>query len=581
MFGYACNETPELMPLPIALSHRIINRITELRQNGTIPWLRPDAKSQVTDRVRGRHAGPGRHGGRLDPARARRRSHDEICEAIKEQVILPGPAARSWSTTTIIYHINPTGKFVVGGPHGDAGVTGRKIIVDTYGGMGRHGGGAFSGKDPTKVDRSAAYMARYVAKNIVAAGLAERCEIQLAYAIGVSEPVSVHVDTYGTGQIPDAQIAELVRKTFPLTPSGIIKHLDLRRPIYRKTASGGHFGRSEPEFTWERTDKAEALRDDGQPRSPARRPWSDPESRRDAGSRRAAWSCRSARRGASHSDIDPSEQSPDVRRPLNWKLAPRRRSPSGSAAPRPSLAWAPGRVELLGQPHRLQRRPGHGRGDRPLHRRRRPAGPGPRGAGPLGRTSARPIAFAARRHRAGRAGTWAELRPGRRLGLARRLRPRSPSGFEAAIAGDVPLGAGLSSSASLQAARRPVPAAGRARPRPASGDVGRARRPGPDGAGAGPAAVGERVRRASPRACSTSSRASSAGPATPCSSTARARVRPAAARRPRPGDRRLRLEDLAAAGRRHVQPPPRRVRDGRAYFQRAATAPTPSACSAT
>jgi S-adenosylmethionine synthetase len=160
----------------------------------------------------------------------------------------------------VIFHINPTGKFVVGGPHGDSGVTGRKIIVDTYGGRGRHGGGAFSGKDPTKVDRSAAYMARYVAKNIVASGLAERCEIQLAYAIGVSEPVSVHVDTEGTGQVADSEIAKLVRKTFPLTPSGIIRHLDLRRPIYRKTASGGHFGRSEPEFTWERTDKADALR---------------------------------------------------------------------------------------------------------------------------------------------------------------------------------------------------------------------------------------------------------------------------------------------------------------------------------
>ena len=158
------------------------------------------------------------------------------------------------------FHINPTGRFVVGGPHGDAGLTGRKIIVDTYGGLGRHGGGAFSGKDPTKVDRSAAYMARYVAKNVVAAGLADRCEVQLAYAIGVSEPVSVHVDTFGTGQIADDQIADLIRKVFPLTPSGIIKHLDLRRPIYRKTASGGHFGRSEPEFTWEKTDKAEALK---------------------------------------------------------------------------------------------------------------------------------------------------------------------------------------------------------------------------------------------------------------------------------------------------------------------------------
>jgi S-adenosylmethionine synthetase len=185
--------------------------------------------------------------------------HATIVKRIKNEVILP-VLPRALIDNKLIDHINPTGKFVVGGPHGDSGVTGRKIIVDTYGGRGRHGGGAFSGKDPTKVDRSAAYMARYVAKNIVASGLAERCEIQLAYAIGVSEPVSVHVDTEGTGQIPDAQIAALVRKVFPLTPSGIIKHLDLRRPIYRKTASGGHFGRSEPEFTWERTDKAEALR---------------------------------------------------------------------------------------------------------------------------------------------------------------------------------------------------------------------------------------------------------------------------------------------------------------------------------
>ena len=258
MFGYACNETPELMPLPIALSHRIINRITELRQDGTIPWLRPDSKSQVTVEYNGTTPV------RIDTVvlstqHSPEVTQAEIVERLKNEVILPVlPAALVDDKLKL--HINPTGKFVVGGPHGDSGVTGRKIIVDTYGGRGRHGGGAFSGKDPTKVDRSAAYMARYVAKNIVASGLADRCEIQLAYAIGVSEPVSIHVDTEGTGQIPDTEIAKIVRETFSLTPSGIIKHLDLRRPIYRKTASGGHFGRSEPEFTWERTDKAEALR---------------------------------------------------------------------------------------------------------------------------------------------------------------------------------------------------------------------------------------------------------------------------------------------------------------------------------
>jgi len=258
MFGYACNETPELMPLPIALAHRIINRITELRQDGTIPWLRPDSKSQVTVEYDG--ATPIRvHTVVVSTQHAPDVSLATIQERIQREVIEPVLPAELVDDA-LIYHINPTGKFVVGGPHGDSGVTGRKIIVDTYGGRGRHGGGAFSGKDATKVDRSAAYMARYVAKNIVASGLAERCEIQLAYAIGVSEPVSVHVDTEGTGQIPDAQIADLVRKTFTLTPSGIIRHLDLRRPIYRKTASGGHFGRSEPEFTWERTDKADALR---------------------------------------------------------------------------------------------------------------------------------------------------------------------------------------------------------------------------------------------------------------------------------------------------------------------------------
>jgi S-adenosylmethionine synthetase len=259
MFGYACNETPELMPLPIALAHRIIHRITELRQNGKLGWLRPDSKSQVTIEYDG--PTPQRvHTVVVSTQHAPEITHAEIFEAVKHEVILPVLPAEMVDSKLVL-HINPTGKFVVGGPHGDSGVTGRKIIVDTYGGRGRHGGGAFSGKDPTKVDRSAAYMARYVAKNIVASGLADRCEIQLAYAIGVSEPVSVHVDTAGTGQIADSQIAALVRAHFPLTPSGIIRHLDLRRPIYRKTASGGHFGRDEPEFTWERTDKADALRE--------------------------------------------------------------------------------------------------------------------------------------------------------------------------------------------------------------------------------------------------------------------------------------------------------------------------------
>jgi S-adenosylmethionine synthetase len=259
MFGFACNETPEMMPLPIALAHRIINRITELRKNGTIKWLRPDSKSQVTVEYEGYTPI------RIDTVVVSTQhhpdvSHAEIVERIKKEVIDPVLPA-DLVDGSLTYHINPTGKFVIGGPHGDSGVTGRKIIVDTYGGMGRHGGGAFSGKDPTKVDRSAAYMARYLAKNIVASRLAERCEIQLAYAIGVSEPVSVHVDTQGTGTLPDNLIAELVRRSFRLNPSGIIKQLDLRRPIYRKTASGGHFGRSEPEFTWEKTDKANLLRE--------------------------------------------------------------------------------------------------------------------------------------------------------------------------------------------------------------------------------------------------------------------------------------------------------------------------------
>jgi S-adenosylmethionine synthetase len=257
MFGYACNDTPELMPLPIALAHRILNRLTEARQKGEVKWLRPDSKSQVTVEYDGNTPV------RIDTVVVSTQhgpdvTNAEIRKFIIEKVVKP-VLPEELAGDDIVYHINPTGRFVVGGPHGDCGLTGRKIIVDTYGGWGRHGGGAFSGKDPTKVDRSAAYMARYVAKNIVASGLAERCEVQLAYAIGVSEPVSIHVDTEGTGRIDDARICELVREIFPLTPSGIIKHLDLRRPIYRKTAAGGHFGRNEPEFTWEKTDKAKQL----------------------------------------------------------------------------------------------------------------------------------------------------------------------------------------------------------------------------------------------------------------------------------------------------------------------------------
>jgi S-adenosylmethionine synthetase len=257
MFGYACNDTQELMPLPISLAHKILNRLTKARFDGEVDWLRPDSKSQVTIEFDG--ATPVRvdtvvvstqHSPIVKNEEIRRYIIEEIIEPLLPAELVQGD---------IKYHINPTGRFVIGGPHGDCGLTGRKIIVDTYGGWGRHGGGAFSGKDPTKVDRSAAYMARYVAKNIVAAGLADRCELQLAYAIGVSDPVSVNVDTDGTGRIEDGRICELVREVFPLTPSGIIKHLDLRRPIYRKTAAGGHFGRNEPEFTWERTDKAREL----------------------------------------------------------------------------------------------------------------------------------------------------------------------------------------------------------------------------------------------------------------------------------------------------------------------------------
>jgi S-adenosylmethionine synthetase len=257
MFGYACNDTPELMPLPIQLAHEILNRLTEARQKGEVAWLRPDSKSQVTVEYDG--GKPVRidtvvvstqHDGEVSQADIRKFVIEKIVKPLLPKNLVKGE---------ITYHVNPTGRFEVGGPQGDCGLTGRKIIVDTYGGWARHGGGAFSGKDPTKVDRSAAYMARYIAKNIVAAGLAERAEVQLAYAIGVAEPVSVRIDTFGTGKVGEAKLTELVRKNFALTPKGIIESLNLRRPIYQKTAAYGHFGRNEPEFTWEATDKAAAL----------------------------------------------------------------------------------------------------------------------------------------------------------------------------------------------------------------------------------------------------------------------------------------------------------------------------------
>ena len=257
MFGYACDETPQFMPLPIYLSHRLVERQAELRRDGRLPWLRPDAKSQVTVRyadgkpemidtvVLSTQHGPGV-------------SHKQIEEAVIEQLIKP-ILPKNLVKGQIKYLVNPTGAFEIGGPKGDCGLTGRKIIVDTYGGSAPHGGGAFSGKDPSKVDRSAAYAARYVAKNVVAAGLASRCQIQVSYAIGVARPTSVMVTTFGTGKVSDEKLSELVQKHFDLRPKGIVQMLDLLRPIYEKTAAYGHFGRDEPEFTWEATDKAQAL----------------------------------------------------------------------------------------------------------------------------------------------------------------------------------------------------------------------------------------------------------------------------------------------------------------------------------
>ena len=263
MFGYACNETPELMPLPIMLAHKLTRQLSDVRRSGKVSFLRPDGKSQVSvEYVDNKPV-------RID-AVVVSTQHDndvtteELRAKVRELVIDP-ILPKNMVDGNTKYHINPTGRFVIGGPHGDTGLTGRKIIVDTYGGMGRHGGGAFSGKDPTKVDRSACYMARYIAKNLVAAGLAERCEVQLAYAIGVAEPVSVMVNTFGTGTVEDSRLVELIRSNFSLTPKGMIDSLKLRRPLYRATAAFGHFGRTEDSFTWEATDKAAVLREQGAP----------------------------------------------------------------------------------------------------------------------------------------------------------------------------------------------------------------------------------------------------------------------------------------------------------------------------
>ncbi len=257
MFGYACNETPELMPMPIQMAHNLTRQLSKVRRDGTIPYLRPDGKSQVS--IEYRDGRPFRVEAVVISSQTEDLDIEDIRRDILEHVIKPVIPAELLDDQTK-YHINPTGKFVVGGPMGDAGLTGRKIIVDTYGGYAPHGGGAFSGKDPTKVDRSAAYMARYIAKNVVAAGLADKCTVQLAYAIGVAEPVSVLIDSHGTGTIDDERISDIVRENFTLTPKAIIETLDLRRPIYKETARFGHFGRKNGEFTWEVTDKAEALR---------------------------------------------------------------------------------------------------------------------------------------------------------------------------------------------------------------------------------------------------------------------------------------------------------------------------------
>jgi S-adenosylmethionine synthetase len=259
MFGYACDETPELMPMTIMLAHKLTRQLTECRKKEILPYLRPDGKSQVT--IEYREGKPHKIHTIVVSSQHSPDVHlKDLREDIIEKVIRPVVPKNLLDEESVIYHINPTGRFVTGGPMGDTGLTGRKIIVDTYGGVGSHGGGCFSGKDPTKVDRSASYMARYIAKNIVAAGIASEMEVQLAYAIGVPEPVSIHVDDFGSGKVPYEKLVQLIRKNFDMTPKGIIQTLDLRRPIYKKTAAYGHFGRTEPEFTWERTDKAAILK---------------------------------------------------------------------------------------------------------------------------------------------------------------------------------------------------------------------------------------------------------------------------------------------------------------------------------
>ena len=464
MFGFACNDTPELMPLPIALAHRIINRLTALAERRHDPLAPTRFQEPGDHRIRRLHAGPRRHGGRLHAARSPGVTHAEIVKTIRNQVIEPILPVEL-TNDSITCHINPTGKFVIGGPHGDSGVTGRKIIVDTYGGMGRHGGGAFSGKDPTKVDRSAAYMARHVAKNIVAAGLAERCEIQLAYAIGVSEPVSVHVDTQGTGTLPDMLIAELVRRAFPAQSLGQSSNT---------STCGG--------------------------RSTARRPavvTSVVRSRSSPGKRPTKPTCYARRPTPTRLRRSPETCDPGPFMAASWEslLAQARTAFTAHFGGEPAVAaGAPGRVELLGN-HTdynggLVMAAAIDRSTVVVGRRT--AGRQAKVASVnFGQTDKYPLDAI----EPSEAGAWTRYVRGVCWALTAWCGPLA-SGFEAAIAGDVPLGAGLSSSASLQASVADVsdPAWSRARPIELGLGRGSGRSP-PDGPGQGAAAVGERLRR--------------------------------------------------------------------------------------